>query len=35
LVATGLPLALIKKKSQVISYKYRLMMVKAGDPLYR
>lgn len=35
LVGTGLPLMFIKKKSQVISYKYRLMMVKAGDPLYR
>jgi len=35
LVAGGLPLMIIKKKSQVISYKYRLLMVKAGDPLYR
>ena len=35
LVAAGLPLMLIKKKSQVISYKYRFLMVKVGDPLYR
>jgi hypothetical protein len=28
-------LMLIKKKSQLLSHKYRLMMVKAGDPLYR
>jgi len=35
LATVGLPLMLIKKKSQVMSYKYRLMMVKAGDPLYR
>jgi len=35
LVAAGLPLMLIKKKSQVISYKYRFLMVKVGDPMYR
>ena len=35
LITAGLPLALIKKKSQVLGYKYRLLMVKAGDPLYR
>ncbi len=35
LVTAGLPLALIKKKSQVLGYKYRLLMVKTGDPLYR
>lgn len=35
LVTVGLPLALIKKKSQVLGYKYRLLMVKQGDPLYR
>jgi len=35
LVAAGLPLMLIKKKSQIISYKYRFLMVKVGDPLYR
>jgi hypothetical protein len=35
LVGVGLPMMLIKKKSQVLSYKYRLLMVKAGDPLYR
>jgi hypothetical protein len=34
-IAGGLPLMLIKKKSQLISYKYRLLMVKVGDPLYR
>jgi hypothetical protein len=35
LITAGLPLMLIKKKSQVISYKYRFIVVKAGDPLYR
>jgi hypothetical protein len=35
LAAVGLPLMLIKKRSQQISYKYRFLMVKEGDPLYR
>jgi hypothetical protein len=34
-ITAGLPLMLIKKKSQVLSYKYRLMTVKEGDPMYR
>ncbi len=34
-VGAGLPLLLTKKKSQKLGYKYRLMMVKAGDPMYR
>lgn len=34
-VGVGLPLLLTKKKSQKLGYKYRLMMVKRGDPMYR
>ncbi len=34
-VGVGLPLMLTKKKSQKLGYKYRLMMVKRGDPMYR
>jgi hypothetical protein len=35
LIATGLPMALIKKKSQVLNYKYRLLTVRKGSMLYR
>lgn len=34
-VAVGLPMMLIKKKSQKINYKYRLLTVKKGSPFYR
>ena len=34
-LGVGIPMLLTKKKSQKISYKYRLMMVKKGDPMYR
>jgi hypothetical protein len=34
-VVVGLPMMLTRKKSQKLSYKYRLLTVKAGDPLYR
>ncbi|HET9487032.1 MAG TPA: hypothetical protein VFO54_06345 [Chryseosolibacter sp.] len=34
-VAVGLPLALIKKKSQVVNYRHRLMMVDKGSAFYR
>jgi hypothetical protein len=34
-VAAGLPMMLIKKKSQKMNYKYRLMMVKKGSPFYQ
>ena len=34
-LGVGIPMLLTKKKSQKISYKYRLMMVKIGDPMYR
>lgn len=33
-VATGLPLMLIKKKSQKISYRFRLMTVEEGSVFY-
>lgn len=33
-VAAGLPMILIKKKSQKINYKYRLMTVRKGSPFY-
>lgn len=35
LVGAGLPMALIRKKSQVINYKYQLITVRKGSPLYR
>ncbi len=34
-VGVGLPMMLIRKKSQRLRYPYRLMMVKLGDPLYQ
>ena len=34
-LGVGLPMMLIKKKSQKLGYKYRLMMIKRGDPMYR
>jgi hypothetical protein len=34
-LAVGLPLMLIKKKSQKLSYRYRLMTVKEGSIFYR
>lgn len=34
-VGVGLPLMLTRKKSQKLGYKYRLLMVKQGDPMYR
>ena len=34
-IAVGLPLMLIKKKSQRIGYKYRLLMVQKGSPFFR
>jgi hypothetical protein len=34
-LAVGLPLMLIKKKSQKLGYKYRLMMVKRGSLFYK
>jgi hypothetical protein len=34
-VAAGLPMLLIKKKSQKMNYKYRLMTVKKGSPFYQ
>lgn len=34
-VAAGLPMMLIKKKSQKINYKYRLMTVRKGSPFYQ
>lgn len=34
-VVIGLPLMLIKKKSQRINYKYRLLTVKKGSPFYK
>lgn len=35
MVAAGLPMALIKKKSQKVNYKYRLMTVSKGSGFYR
>ena len=35
MIGAGLPMAIIKKKSQRLKYKYRLMMVKEGSPFYR
>jgi hypothetical protein len=35
LVVTGLPMALIKKKSQALNYKYRLLTVRKGSMLYK
>lgn len=35
LVVVGLPMALIRKKSHVINYKYRLMTVRKGSALYK
>jgi hypothetical protein len=35
LVGTGLPMALIRKKSQVINYKYQLMTVRKESALYK
>jgi hypothetical protein len=35
LIATGLPMALIKKKSQVLNYKYRLLTVRKGSMFYK
>jgi hypothetical protein len=34
-IGVGLPLMLIKKKSQRINYKYRLRTVDEGSPFYR
>jgi hypothetical protein len=34
-IAAGLPMMLIKKKSQKMNYKYRLLMVKKGSPFYQ
>lgn len=34
-LAVGLPLILIKKKSQKLNYKYRLLTVKEGSPFYQ
>jgi hypothetical protein len=34
-MAAGLPMLLIKKKSQKMNYKYRLMTVKKGSPFYQ
>ncbi|MCU0420582.1 MAG: hypothetical protein MUC38_13095 [Cyclobacteriaceae bacterium] len=34
-VGAGLPMMLIRKKSQRLRYPYRLLMVKLGDPLYQ
>jgi hypothetical protein len=33
-IIAGLPMMLIKKKSQKINYKYRLLTVKKGSPFY-
>jgi hypothetical protein len=35
LVATGLPLMLIRKKSQRLNYKFRLIMVEKGSIFYK
>ena len=35
LVAVGLPLLLVKKKSQKLNYKYRLLTVTPASPFYR
>jgi hypothetical protein len=35
LAGAGLPMALIRKKSQVINYKYQLITVRKDSPLYR
>jgi hypothetical protein len=35
MVGAGLPMMLIRKKSQRINYKYHLLMVKKGSPFYR
>jgi hypothetical protein len=34
-VGVGLPMMLIRKKSQKLRYPYKLFMVKQGDPLYQ
>ncbi len=34
-IAVGLPMMLIKKKSQRLNHSHRLMMVKEGSPFYR
>lgn len=34
-VGVGLPMMLIRKKSQRLRYPYKLLMVKLGDPLYQ
>lgn len=35
MIGAGLPMMLIRKKSQRITYKYHLMMVKKGSPFYQ
>jgi hypothetical protein len=35
MIAAGLPMMLIKKKSQKLNHKFRLMMAKKGSPFYR
>jgi hypothetical protein len=34
-IVVGVPLMVIKKKSQRIGYKYRMMMVQKGSPFYQ
>lgn len=34
-IAAGLPMLLLKKKSQKMNYKYRLFTVKKGSPFYQ
>ncbi len=35
MIAVGIPLVLLKKKSQKVNYPYRLMTARAGSPFYQ